>query len=309
MKILVLGAGALGGYFGARLLEIGRDVTFLVRPGRAAQLKSDGLVVKSRKGDAHIANPPTIQAGDLAGQKCDVVILSCKAYDLDSALDAIAPAVAGGAAVLPLLNGMRHLDVMDARFGAAAILGGRCNIAATLDANGTVRHLSDFADIIFGERDGSTSPRVLAIADAMTGANYNGRATDVIMQEMWEKWVMLATMAASNCLFRGPVGDILAGGGGGHVLAMLDETIAVAARAGHRPRAKAEEAVRATLTTVGSVFGASMLRDLESGGRVEADHVVGDMIARAGGAPTPMLSLAYAVLKTYEARKAREAKG
>ena len=308
MKVLVVGAGALGGYFGGRLLEIGRDVTFLVRPRRAEQLRANGLVAKSPKGDFRIANPSYLLASELAGKSFDLILLSNKAYNLDAAMNDFSPAVGAGTAILPLLNGMRHLDVMDARFGAAHVLGGRCNIAATLDADGTVRHLSDFHDIIYGERDGTRSPRIAAIEALMTGANYNARASDVILQEMWEKWVMLGTLAASNCLFRGSVGDIIAGGGGEAVMAMLAESIAIATRAGHPPRPPAEAAVRANLSKAGSPFSASMLRDLDQGCRVEADHVVGDLIARAGDLPVPMLRLAYAVLKTYEARKLREAK-
>ncbi len=308
MKILMIGAGALGGYFGGRLLEIGRDVTFLVRPRRAAQLRANGLVVKSAKGDIHIPNPPRLLANDLAGMAFDLIILSNKAYDLDAAMADFAPAVGPNTAILPLLNGMQHLDTLAARFGALHVLGGRCNIAATLDGDGTMRHLSDFHDIIYGERDGTRSPRIAAIEAVMEGVKFAARASDEIMQEMWEKWVMLATLAASNCLFRGAVGDIIAGGGGDTVLGMLDESISVAERAGHRPRPPAESAVRGNLTRAGSPFGASMMRDMDQGFRVEADHVVGDLIARAGDLPVPTLRLAYAVLKTYAARKAREAK-
>jgi len=308
MKVLVVGAGALGGYFGGRLLEIGRDVTFLVRPRRAEQLRAHGLVVKSRKGDFHIPNPPRLLANELSGKNFDLILLSNKAYDLDAAMDDFSPAVGASTAILPLLNGMRHLDVMDARFGATHVLGGRCNIAATLGADGTVRHLNEIHDIIYGERDGTRTPRIAAIEALMQGVKFDARASAEILQEMWEKWVMLGTLAASNCLFRGAVGDVIAGGGGAAVMAMLDESIAIATSAGHPPRPAAAAAIRGNLSKAGSPFSASMLRDLEQGFRVESDHVVGDLIARAGELPVPMLRLAYAALKTYEVRKQREAK-
>ena len=118
MRILVVGAGAVGGYFGGRLLEAGRDVTFLLRPARAAQLAATGLAIRSPCGDVSLAAPHCL-VGEVAGA-FDVVVLSCKAQALALAVDAMAPAVGEASAVLPLLNGMAHLDVLDARLAAAA---------------------------------------------------------------------------------------------------------------------------------------------------------------------------------------------
>jgi 2-dehydropantoate 2-reductase len=308
MRVLVLGAGALGGYFGGRLAQAGRDVTFLVRERRAAQLRARGLVIASRCGNATIPAPRLLLAGEPA-PGFGVVILTCKAYDLDPAMDAIAPAVAGGAVVLPLLNGMRHLDALTARFGADAVLGGRCAIGATLDADGTIRHLNETHEIVFGEIGGGLSPRVQAIDAVMQDAGFVARASEVIVQEMWEKWVMLASLAAATCLFRGAVGDILAGGGEEAITTILAEATAIAARAGHAPRPKPAASTQAMLTKPGSTFTASMLRDMEQGGRVEADHIIGDLVARAGEMPVALLRLALVALKTYEARQAREAGG
>src|SRR5829696_4952518 len=169
MRFLVVGAGAVGGYFGGRLLEAGRDVTFLVRPARAEQLAATGLAITSPAGDVTLPSPPTLLAADLRAP-FDVVILSCKAYDLDGAMDAVAPAVGPGTAVVPLLNGMRHLDALDARFGPDRVLGGSCFISAKLDDAGRVVHLSDLHRLVFGERQGGRSPRADAIARAMAGA-------------------------------------------------------------------------------------------------------------------------------------------
>jgi len=122
MRVLVVGAGAIGGYFGGRLLEAGRDVTFLVRPRRAAELARAGLVIESPNGDVTLPNPPTVQANALA-EKFDVVLLSCKAFDLEDAMKSVAPAVGPQTSIIPLLNGMRHLDALEARFGANQVLG------------------------------------------------------------------------------------------------------------------------------------------------------------------------------------------
>ncbi len=213
MRILVVGAGAIGGYFGGRMLEAGRDVTFLVRPRRAAELASAGLVIKSPNGDATLKNPPTVQADKLA-EKFDVVLLSCKAFDLDDAIKSFAPAVGPQTSIIPLLNGMRHLDVLDRKFGRERVLGGLCAIAATLNEAREVVQLAPMQSLNFGERDGKLSDRVRAIAEVMASGITGSVASENIVQEMWEKWVFLASFAASTCLMRGPVGSILAVPGG-----------------------------------------------------------------------------------------------
>jgi len=311
MRILVVGAGATGGYFGGRLLQAGQDVTFLVREKRAQRLAQHGLHIRSALGDADIAAPPTVTAATLR-EPFDLVLLSCKAWDLPQAIEDIAPAVGEHSAVLPILNGMRQLDLLDARFGADRVLGGQCVIAATLDADGTVRHLNRSHSLGFGERDGGDSARVRRIAQALARANFESRASSHVVQDMWDKWVFLASLAGITCLMRAPVGDIVAAPGGRDAaLALLDDCRRVAAGCGHEPRETVIERARGMLTEAGSTFSASMMRDLEQGHRVEADHVIGDLLARgeAQGVETPLLRLAYAHLKAYEARRARSTDG
>lgn len=306
MRILVVGAGATGGYFGGRLLQAGRDVTFLVRERRAALLAQHGLRIRSALGDADIAAPPTVTVATLR-QSFDLVLLSCKAWDLPQAIEDITPAVGEHGAVLPILNGLRQLDLLDARFGAGRVLGGQCVIAATLDADGAVRHLNRSHSLSFGERDGSDSERVRRIAQAMTGANFEPRASSTIVQDMWDKWVFLASLAGITCLMRAPVGDIVAAPGGREAtLALLDDCRRVAAACGHEPHPSVLQRAREVLTEAGSTLSASMMRDLEHGGRIEADHVIGDLLARgeAQGMEMPLLQLAHAHLKAYEARRA-----
>src|SRR5881394_4069600 len=163
MRVLVVGAGAIGGFFGGRLLQGGRDVAFLVRPRRASELASSGLVIKSPAGDVTLKTPPTVQA-DKLGEKFDVVLLSCKAFDLEDAIKSLAPAVGPKTSIIPLLNGMLHLDVLDRRFGAERVLGGLCAIAATLNEKREVVQLNPMQSLSFGERDSKLSDRVRAIA-------------------------------------------------------------------------------------------------------------------------------------------------
>jgi len=302
MRILVVGAGGVGGYFGGRLLEAGRDVTFLVRPERARRLAQDGLVIRSPFGDAQLSSPPTVQAGDLRGPY-DAVLLSCKAYDLEGAVEAFAPAVGPATAVLPLLNGMRHFELLDRRFGAGRVLGGSCFISAVLDAEGAVVHLNRLHGMVFGERDGARSERILALEAQLCGAGFDARLSPDVVQELWEKWVFIASTAGITCLLRGTVGQIVAAGAQGAAVALMEECAAVAAAHGHAPRPEYLERIRATLTEAGSAMTSSMFRDLEQGGRIEADHIVGDLLRQAPG-ESPLLGLVYASLKTYEARRA-----
>jgi 2-dehydropantoate 2-reductase len=314
MRILVVGAGAIGGYFGGRLLEAGRDVTFLVRPRRQAQLAKTGLVIRSRFGDASLPAPPTVTA-DALRVPFDLILLSCKSYDLQSAADSFAPAVGPNTAILPFLNGMGHMDYLGGRFGAAAVLGGQCVISVTLDGDGHVLHLNDTHGLSFGEQNGKTSPRAEAIASTFSGANFESRLSKTILHEMWEKWVLIAAMAGSNCLMRAAVGDMVAAGAENLSLALLDECAGIATAQGFAPSAAAMTRNRGMLTMPGSTFAASMLRDIERGAPTEADHILGDLIRRGGAGggsgpkDFPLLRIAYAHLRTYEARRKRENAG
>ena len=303
MRILVVGAGATGGYFGGRLLQHGRDVTFLVREARAAALARHGLVIRSATGDASLPAPPTVLARDLH-QPYDLILLSCKAYSLEQVMADLAPAVGPQTAILPLLNGMRQLDLLDARFGAQHVLGGQCVIAATLDAQGDVQHLNQSHSLTFGERDGSISQRMQQITQAFADVGFDSRPSTTILQDMWDKWVFLASLAGITCLMRGSVGDIVAAPGGRDAaLALLEECRAVAERSGHAPGEATLQRARGVLSESGSTLTASMLRDLQHGHAIEADHVIGDMLARADRKhdERSLLAVVYAHLRIYEA--------
>jgi 2-dehydropantoate 2-reductase len=307
MRILVVGVGALGGYFGGRLKAAGRDVTFLVRPRRAAQLAKTGLVIRSPMGDMDLAKPPTVAAENLH-EPFDLILLSCKSYDLQSAMDSFAKAVGPNTAILPLLNGMKHMDLLNAKFGAGAVLGGQCLISATLDPEGRIVHLNELHLLSFGEQNGGKSARVERIAGLLSGAGFDARLSTGIMQEMWEKWAFIAAAAGIGCLMRGAFGDIVAAGGGHFGAELFAECCDIAAANGFAPGPAAVERSRGMITAPGSPIAPSMLRDIERGAPIEADHIVGDLIQRGGNQPNafPLLQIAYAHLKTYEARRQRE---
>ncbi|MGF6347008.1 2-dehydropantoate 2-reductase [Variovorax sp. W2I14] len=309
MRFLVVGAGALGGYFGGRLLEAGRDVTFLLRPRRAAQLAKTGLVVQSPFGNLELPAPKHVLAENIDGPY-DVVVVGSKAYDLESTMDSFAPAVGPNTVILPLLNGMKHIDQLVERFGDERVLGGLCMISATLDDEGRVLHLNDLHGLSYGERAGGRSARVDAIAAQFAGAKFEATASETIAQDMWEKWVFIASAAGLTSLMRASIGDIVAAGGQDVALSIFDECCAIAAHNGFAPRPAAIQRGRAVVTTAGSPMTASMYKDMVRGAAVEADHIVGDLLSRAPKSDSPVptvLRTAYVHLKAYEARRAREA--
>jgi 2-dehydropantoate 2-reductase len=279
MRVLVVGAGAVGGYFGGRLLQAGRDVTFLVRPGRAEQIRKNGFAVRVA---AERADELAVRAivSEQIEAPYDLVLVSCKAYDLESAMDGFAPAVGPETAILPLLNGLRHLDLLSERFDASRLLGGQCIITATLDERGHAVLLGRTPTLTFGELNGASSKRTDAIATTMQDAGFTVQASNAVLLEMWEKWVLLATFAGVTCLMRGAIGDIVAAGAAGLIEALLEECRHIAASQDQMIRPDVLQRIRALLTEAGSTATASMLRDLERGTMTEADHVLGDLLHR-----------------------------
>lgn len=310
MRILVLGAGSTGGYFGGRLAQAGIDVTFLVRPARAAQLDAEGLVIHSPLGDAQLRVPhitaERLAAGPIA--PFDMVLLSCKAYDLESSVAAIAPAVGEHTAVLPILNGLRHLEVLDRRFGVERVLGGLCVVSAAKDPRGHILHLSKFATITFGERaTPSQAAHCTALAQAFTRAGVEHTCSTQINQDMWDKFTALTTLASVTCLMRASVGSLVAIDGGQAFIEQLYAECQAVAQAAAQPSASTTQvAALRMLTRPGSPFTASMLRDLEAGHAIEGEHIVGDMVARgrAANIQVPLLSLAWIHLQAYQQRRA-----
>jgi len=308
MRILVVGAGAVGGYFGACLAAAGRDVTFLVRERRAAQLRAIGLQVKSPNGDFGIepSDLKLISAEQLVSAKSafDLILLATKAYALDAAMDDFAPAIGGEAAILPLLNGMRHLDMLSARFGREHVLGGSSRIVGDLDPEGRVLHIEHWQDLVFGELDKSVTPRIEAIAKTMHGASFEDQLSPNILDFMWQKWVFLASLAGLTCMLRGSIGEIARMPFGVETeQAFLQECAAIARASGYPPAGKSLANATARLTDPQSMLTASMYRDLQKNSLVEADHILGDLLRRGNalGLESSLLQAAYVQLSVYMA--------
>lgn len=293
MKTLILGAGGIGGYFGARLIQAGADVTFLLREQRKQLIDSAGLQIETPHGNFSV-QPRTVTAATVKPEY-DLIVLAPKAYDLDDALASLAGADSRGV-LLPFLNGLDHLRVLDARYGRARVMGGVAHIAATITPTGAVKQLSDLHRLTVGARDAAHAALAHDFAALGAGAGFDSVHSDHIEQTLWNKWVFLATLAGMTTVCQGSVGEILATSEGDALTRqMFAECCAVAQASGFPINAEEQGKALAMLTQKGSAFTASMLRDLQGGQRTEHEHILGDMVRRGQKASLPMnlLRLAY----------------
>ena len=310
MRFLVLGAGGLGGYFGGMLVRGGADVSFLVRPRRAAQLAERGLVIKEPAGDL-VTPVRTVAAGAVDG-RYDVVLLTCKAYDLDSAIEAIAPAVGPGSAILPVLNGINHIDMLAERFGMAHVLGGMIIVGGRLAPNGDIIRppiTGATEDAAFGELTGERSARCEAIQAALVSANLPSRISDNILAEMWAKFCGFCCNAAASTLTRGLAGEIAsAPAGAAFVGAAFDECARVTIAAGYPSSPEmVRNIVTALYSRLGSAYRPSIAGDLEDRLPTEHEHTIGDIVRRAErhGLDVPIMRAALCNLQIADARRKR----
>jgi len=300
MRALIVGAGSVGGYFGGRLAAAERDVTFLVHDRRATQL-ADGLIISSR-GAETVVPVRTISAGQTAGE-FDVILLAVKAYQLDAAMADFGSYVTDGTMILPVLNGMRHMETLRARFGAPHVLGGLARISTTLDERGRILDRANFHDLAYGEWSGERSERILKLDELMRNAGFDARLSAEIEREMWEKWAMLATLGAVTCLLDADVGQVARAPGGIELAQALFGEVLAAVAAAWRPLGDTfRSLVLKLLTDRASSLTSSMYRDMKAGQPVEADQIVGDLVMRASanGVATPLLSAALVRLQVYE---------
>ena len=278
-------------------------MTFLVRPSRAKQLSQDGLRIISPHGDAVLS--PKLISADKIDAPYDIIFLSVKAYALEAAMNDFAAAVGPETMIFPVLNGMRHIDILTKRFGEHAVIGGVCLVAAEIDHQGRIVQLADFQRLVYGKRNAESTPRLKALDATLQGAGFDARLSPEIMQAMWEKWVQLASLGAITCLMRGTIGEIVAAPGGAELsIDVLNESVAVAMACGHKPSEKVLSRHAAAMTAPGSSLTSSMYRDLRKGAPVEADHILGDFIERGSAhrVTTPLLKAAFVNLRVYQDR-------
>jgi len=288
------------------MIETGAEVTFLVRPARAAALEKDGLTVRSELGNFK-APVKTLLAEEVeAGY--DIVLLTCKAYDLDNAAAAIAPAVDDRTAILPLLNGVAAYDILERRFGIDRILGGVSYIATTLETDGTITHAGRADRLIVGARTNETAKIAEAFHKLISKSAGVRELSFSIEQELWNKWAMVAAGALMTCMMRGTIGEIMRTQDGAKLMAeAIMECRTVAELSGHSLPDPIVSAMKGRLLDASSNWAASMARDISRGLRqIEAEAIVGDIILRANqlGCDLPMFRAAYCHLQVYQAQRA-----
>lgn len=304
MKILIVGAGAVGGQFGAQLHENGANVHFLLRPARKQLIDAQGLTISWPGGQTQV-RPSTLTAAQLTPD-FDLIILSNKAYTLDEVIADIKPAVGPDSMVLPLLNGLRHLDALDKAFGQEKVLGGIARTVATLASPTQVQLGNNQGNVSVGARAPSQQAAAQGVWQELTRRQVLAEYSEHIIDDMWDKFCRMASLGAANCLMQGTVGDYMHSDEGGHIaLQLLQECTDTAQAAGHPMHPKAIEGFRRVLTSPNSSFNSSMYRDMRAGLPIEGDHLVGDMLrrAQAAGVGCAMLKVANAVLQTYSARR------
>jgi 2-dehydropantoate 2-reductase len=307
MRILIVGAGAVGGYFGGRLVQAGRDVTFLVLPKQFEQIRAQGLRILSPSHGDITVRPRAITAAQIASPY-DVIFLSVKSYNLAGAINDFAPAVGPRTVIIPVLNGMHHIDVMTERFGKDAVLGGVCFVYTEIDLQGRIIQLNDIQSLTYGELDGKKTSRVEAVHQVFSGAGFETAISGDILREMWQKWVWNASLGAITCLLRGNIGEIVAVPGGAELcLSAFRECAAIAGACGY-PMSETFLAEKSPqLTAVGSTLASSMYHDLTDQARVEVDTILGDLIERGQkrGVSAPIVQAAFVSLSIYQQGRVR----
>jgi len=300
MRILMAGAGATGGYFGARLAQAGQDVTFLVRARRYQQLQANGLVLQTPAGTETL-QPQLAQASTLTGHY-DLIIVTVKSFALDPLMDDIAPAVGPDTLIMPILNGIRHIATLQQRFGDNKVIGGLCKINATLGDKGEVIQMTPLHQLLYGALDGNNDARLQRVDAALRVSQVDTLFSENIMDELWEKWLLLSTLGAVCCLARGNTQQILTSRGGEALLqGIFAEILSVITAEGYQPRPAVTARIYELLNNPATPMTSSMYRDLTQGFDIEADQVIGDLLLRAkrNGLATPLLNAVDVNLQVY----------
>lgn len=301
MKILMVGAGGIGGYFGARLLETGQDVTFLVRERRKKQLEETGLNVESINGDVGMV-PKLITAKDAAAPY-DLVVLTTKAYQLEGAIRDIGPFVGEDTMILPLLNGISHIDDLVAVFGEERVLGGLCFIETTLDEKGAIVQASPMNQLVYGERSGEKTGRIRKVESAFSGTKADFALSETIEQDMWHKYLFITAMSGITSAMASSIGPIRnLDSGKRTIAALLDELTGIMKAIGAPIKDTIAEEQLEKIMALAPGMKSSMQRDIEKSQPIEADHLQGYLLdkAKAQGIPVPVLETIYTKLKIYE---------
>lgn len=301
MKILIVGAGAIGGYFGGRLLEKGEDVTFLVREGRKNKLQNTGLNIQSKHGDLQLS--PKVITKKEQSAPFDVVLISTKSYQLENAIEDVKSFVGDDTMILPLLNGMAHLQPLIKAFGEDRVIGGLCFVESTLSEDGTIVQTSPVHQLVYGERTGERTERIEKLEQAFTGTKAEFKRSDNIDQEMWHKYLFITAMSGITSMMESPIGPIRDLETGQHsIQAFLEELADIMGKMGAPIQSGIAAAQLQRINSMDAGMKSSMQRDIEKMQPTEAEHLQGYLLAKAKEleCSVPVLEIIYTKLKLYE---------
>jgi 2-dehydropantoate 2-reductase len=300
MKIVVMGTGGTGGYFGAKLARAGEDVTFVARGVHLEAIRARGLRVKSAIDGEWTVRAPAVER--LAGlPPADLVLFCVKSFDTESAAEIIRPVVGKDTGVLPVQNGVDNVEKLERILGPGHVLGGVAQVLATIEAPGVVSHRF-LGRIVFGEMDGRESERARAFLQACARAGIQAEISSHMLRALWEKYVLIAAQAGLTALTRCPAGVVRSLP---ETRAMyhriLHEMVALGNAAGAGLGAEVPDRCMTMLDNLGAAFTSSLHHDLAEGKRLELEALHGHAV-RLGerhGIPTPMVFAVYAALKPY----------
>ena len=293
MRILILGAGAVGGYYGARLIQVGADVTFLVRPEKQRLLKKNGLVIETP--EETLTFQPATVTKDCLNSDVDLVVLTPKSYDFAEAVEVV-KVIQGKPFLLPFLNGIDHLHQMDRLFGKERVMAGAAYVSTTLTADGSVQQLRDDPSFVFGARHESQKNVAENLHNLCSTSAFESILSLQIEQALWDKWAVLATLAGMTTLMRASMGRVTdCRFGKEATTTMYDECCGVAEKSGYPISVDVKDRALSILSEKGSKLTASMLRDLERNQKTEYEHILGSMVdyAKSVGASCTSLILSY----------------
>jgi 2-dehydropantoate 2-reductase len=301
MRIVVVGAGGVGGYFGTRLAAAGHDVTFVARGRHLAAIREHGLVVRSPLGEfrsAATAVPAVAEAGP-----ADLVLVAVKLWDTEEVAVQLKPAVAAGARVMSLQNGVQKDEVLRAHVPAEAVLGGVCYISAVIAEPGVIAHNGGMQKLVFGEFDGSVSVLATDFHTACVNAGVDAEVSANISRVTWEKFVFLVGLSATTAAVRQPIGVVRANT---HTRVLLRDVMAEVVAVGRASGVDlADDFVEERLAFVDTLpadMAASMYHDLMRGNRLELPWLSGGVVALGErfGIPTPRNRAVADILAPYE---------
>ena len=300
MRIVVMGSGGTGGYFGAKLAQAGEDVTFVARGAHLEAIRAQGLRVKSAIDGEWTVRAPAVERLD-GLPPADLVLFCVKSFDTESAADVIKPVVGTDTGVLPVQNGVDNMEKLERILGPGHVLGGVAQVLATIEAPGVVSHRF-LGRIIFGEMDGRESSRTRAFLAACERAGLQAEVSANMLRALWEKYVLIAAQAGMTALTRCPAGVVRSLPETRAMYRLIiGEMVALGNAAGAGLAAEVPDRCMAMLDSLGAAFTSSLHHDLAEGKRLELEALHGHAV-RLGerhGIPTPMLFAVYAALKPH----------